>query len=176
MTKPTRDLPNVIHDLLSRAEASYADTSHRLWDVWEEAVGPEIARRSYPLELRRGRLTLGVASAPWMQQLSLLRERLRDAVNQALGTELVREVRFRLVAPEPTRPRRQLAPPPPWLSVPLDPEALGAIDAELSAVADPGLRAALRQVRIRAEQARRFRQDREEPVPPASTAQSRRGA
>lgn len=176
MAKPTRDLPKLIRDLLVRAEASYPDTCHRLWDVWEEAVGADVARRAYPLELRRGRLTLAVATAPWMQQLSLLRERLRDAVNEALGTELVREVRFRLSPPEPPRAPRTAAPPPEWLSVPLDPAALAAIDAELSAVADPRLRAALRQVRVRAEQARRFRADPAEPAPPESSARSRRGA
>lgn len=175
MSGPGRELPSLIGDLLRRAEASYPDQSHRLWDVWEEAVGAEVARRAYPLELRRGRLTLAVASSPWMQQLSLLRERLREAVNGALGGEIVREVRFRLSAPEPPPPPRTAAPPPPWLALPLEPETLAAIDAEVSAVADSDLRAALHKVRVRAEQARRFLQNPAEPRPPRSNDRSRRG-
>ncbi|MBI5015651.1 MAG: DUF721 domain-containing protein [Deltaproteobacteria bacterium] len=176
MTVPARDLPALLRELLRRAEASYPDRSHRLWEVWEEAVGADVAQRAYPLELRRGRLTLAVATAPWMQQLSLLREQLREAVNRALGTELVRDVRFRLCPPEPPPPPRSAATPPAWLGEPLDPEVHAEIDAELAPIGDPALRASLRQVRVRAEQARRYRQRREAAEPPPSTGRSRRGA
>lgn len=170
MAGPRPELPSLIRGLLRRAEASYPDVAHRLWDVWEEAVGAEVARRAYPLELRRGRLTLAVESAPWMQQLSMLRETLRESVNAALGAELVREIRFRNQPPAPPPPARHRAPPPAWLDEPPPTEALAAIEEQIASVADPALRETLRQVRVRAEQVRRFREAREEPPPPPSSA------
>jgi len=173
--KSRSDLPAVLQGLLRGAEASYPDRSHRLWEVWEQAVGPEVARRAYPAELRRGRLTVAVENASWMQQLSFLREQLRDTLNQALGQEVVKEIRMRQAPPDRPPPPRGREPPPPWLSEPLDAPALQTIDDELAALPDPELRELLRRVRVRAEQARRHRGGPAAPAPPPSTAHRRRG-
>jgi hypothetical protein len=164
----------VLHDLLQRTEASYPDRAHLLWEVWEDAVGEELGKRSYPVELRRGRLTVAVSSAPWMQQLSFMREQLRDALNRAVGQDVVREVRFRVAVVEPPRPARRLAPPPEWLGEALPEDALTLIDEEISSVADAALRQSIRDVRVRAEQIRRFRDGREAAEPPPSTSSGRR--
>ena len=175
MGKSGNDLPAVLQGLLRGAEASYPDRAHRLWEVWEQAVGPDVARRSYPAELRRGRLTVAVENAAWMQQLSFLREQLRDALNQAVGQEVVKEIRMRQAPPDRPPPPRGREPPPPWLSEPLDAPALRAIDEEVSALSDPDLRELLRRVRVRAEQARRHRAGPGGPEPPPSSAPRRRG-
>jgi len=44
-----------------------------IWRVWEEAVGPQIARRAQPIRLRGRTLLVAVSSAPWMQELQLLK-------------------------------------------------------------------------------------------------------
>jgi hypothetical protein len=158
MAKRPEELPDLIQQVLRRAEGSYRDRSHLVWDVWEDAVGPELARRSRPQALRAGRLTVAVANAAWMQQLSFLRESIRDAVNRALGQPLVREVRLRMTEVEAPRPVHQPSAPPPWLEQPLDDPARDAVEREVSAIRDPELREAIRQTRIRAEQVRRYRE------------------
>lgn len=174
-SKPPAGLSGLLRELLRTTEASYPDRAHTLWGLWDDAVGPELAKRSRPLELRRGRLTVAVTSAPWMQQLSFLRRHLCDALNRAVGQDVVKEVRFRIAEVAPPRPARTLAPPPEWLSRPLPAEAAAAIDAEVSAVHDPALRESIREVRVRAEQVRRFREARGEPSPPPSTSRRGRG-
>jgi hypothetical protein len=175
MSDRASDLSHLLQTVLRRAEASYPDRAHRVWEVWEEAVGPELAKRSAPLSLRRGRLVVAVTTAPWMQQLSFLRETIRDSLNRALGHDLVREVRFRLATPEPAPPPRAPAPPPPWLDQPLDPAALAAIDEEVSVISDLEVRRVVREARCRAEQVRRFREGREATPPRGSSGRRGRG-
>lgn len=162
----------MLGDLVSSVEASYPDRAHLVWDVWEGAVGHELARRCQPLELRRGRLTVAACNPAWMQQLSFLRGRIQEALNLALGQELVREIRFRVAeVPPPAAPVPSRIPA--WLSEPVEDLVRAAIDAEVAAIADPTLRETVRQVRVRAEQVRRHRQRQEAPgaePPPPSTA------
>lgn len=175
MPQRTSGIQTLLRNLLQRAEASYPDHAHRVWEVWEEAVGPEVAKRSSPLSLRRGSLVVAVANAPWMQQLSFLRETIRDSVNRALGQDLVREVRFRLGEAETGRGLREARVPPPWLGQPLDAATLATIDREVSSIADEELRGAVRQARVRAEQFRNFTGGPRAAPPPESSAPPGRG-
>lgn len=170
----TDDLSGPLSTLLRRAEASYPDRAHKVWEVWEESVGPDVAKRSYPLSFRRGRLVVAVSAAAWMQELSFLRELIRDSLNRALGADLVTDIRLRVAEAEPPPAPRTPAPPPPWLSETLPGESLEKIERELSTIRDPELRDAIRQVRVRAEQVRRFREDRAEAPPPPSSASQER--
>ncbi len=176
MAKSVDDLPHLLHQVLRRAEAGYPDQSHRVWDVWARAVGPEVAERSQPLSVRAGRLTVAVANAAWMQQLSFLRESIRDAVNAALGVALVKEVRLRIAETEAPRPAvHQPSGPPPWLSQELPAGVVRAVEREVEAIQDPEVREAVRQIRLRAEQVRVFREDRAAAPPPESSGPRRRG-
>ncbi|MBE0618780.1 MAG: DUF721 domain-containing protein [Proteobacteria bacterium] len=176
MTKSLDDLPRLLHQVLCQAEASYPDQAHRVWDVWERAVGPGVAERSRPLSLRSGRLSVAVANAAWMQQLSFLRESIRDAVNNALGEQLVKEVRLRIAEAEaPKPPTHRASGPPPWLSQPLSPEVVRAVAEEVEAIRDPEIREAVRQIRVRAEQVRRFREGPATAPPLGSSARRQRG-
>lgn len=63
-----------------------------IWRQWERAVGPAVAARTRPLRISGGVLTVVVASAPWMQQLSFMKSDLRQSLNALIGEELVREI------------------------------------------------------------------------------------
>lgn len=63
-----------------------------VWRQWEAVVGSAIARRTRPLRLTSGVLTVLVGSAPWMQQLSFMKADLRERLNQRLGGERIREI------------------------------------------------------------------------------------
>lgn len=63
-----------------------------IWQHWEQVVGAAIARRARPLRLSGGVLTVVVGSAPWMQQLSFMKDDLVARLNSCLGEERVREI------------------------------------------------------------------------------------
>lgn len=89
-----------------------------LWRVWDEAVGAQIARRAQPIRLRGRTLVVAVTSAPWMQELHMLKRTVVDAVNTRLPTPLLDDLYLILTEDRPDpqavppRPPRTCAPPP----------------------------------------------------------------
>jgi hypothetical protein len=88
----------------------------KIWQVWDSAVGEQIAAKARPANFRDGVLTVMVSNAPWMQQLSFLKKGIIEKVNTALGEELVREIFLKAGTPEklpletrtPKKPSRPL--------------------------------------------------------------------
>ena len=104
--------------------------SGALWRVWDEAVGAQIARRAQPVRLRDRTLVVAVTSAPWMQELHMLKRTLVDAVNERLPTPLIDDLYLVLTEdradpkPIPVRPPRVCVPPPSTPQLPDLPPAL----------------------------------------------------
>lgn len=73
----------------------------KIWLVWDAAVGEQIAAKAQPASFRDGTLTVVVASAPWMQQLSFLKTQLMEKINERLGGEVVREIYLKAGKPHP---------------------------------------------------------------------------
>ena len=89
--------PQRLGELLGRAGAAPVPGTtpeRQLAAVWEKAVGAEVAKNARPLHLRRGRLSVVTSSPAWAQTLQLMSGRVISAVNEALGAEVVKDVRF----------------------------------------------------------------------------------
>jgi len=103
-----------------------------IWRVWADAVGAAIARRSEPVRLRGRTLVVAVSSAPWMQELTLLKRNIVVALNERLPHPLVDDLFLVLTenrtTAAPAPPRRRAPCPPPPRSADLDdlPPALRA--------------------------------------------------
>lgn len=67
----------------------------RVWEVWTEAVGEQIASRAKPLSFRDGILTVAVSGSAWLQQLSLMKPEIIENVNDAAGEVIVRDMFFK---------------------------------------------------------------------------------
>ncbi len=81
----------------------------RIWQVWDRAVGSQIAAKARPANFRDGVLTVMVSNAPWMQQLNFLKRGIIGKVNAALGEEMVREIFLK--AGKPQAPAMETRPP-----------------------------------------------------------------
>ncbi|MCC6847994.1 MAG: DUF721 domain-containing protein [Deltaproteobacteria bacterium] len=104
-----------------------------IWRIWSDAVGAAIARRAEPVRLRGRTLVVAVSSAPWMQELNLLKRGIVAAVNERLPRPLVEDLFLvltegRASAPPPTRRAPAPTCPPPPATADLDglPPALRA--------------------------------------------------
>jgi len=85
-------------ELLSRALGEQG-LSQRLdrrlpTQLWNDAVGAEIARRAQPTVLAAGVLHVLVQDRNWRDQLDAMRNLLISRLNQRLGRPLVKELRF----------------------------------------------------------------------------------
>ncbi|MBJ21618.1 MAG: DUF721 domain-containing protein [bacterium] len=70
--------------------------AHRIGSRWEEIVGPQIAAHCRPLGIRGGVLELEVDSPVWSQQLQLRKPELLARLEDDLGKEAPRELRFQV--------------------------------------------------------------------------------
>ena len=109
----------------------------RIWLVWDAAVGRQIAAKARPVSFRDGILTVAVANAPWMQQLTFLKKGILEKLNERLGRELVRDIYLKAGVPETStslpKPRRNK-------ERPLAGEEKARIAEQSAAITDPELR------------------------------------
>ena len=85
----------------------------KIWQVWEESVGPQIAAKAKPAGIRDGILTVKVASSPWMQQLSLMKPDIISQLNTMAGDPIVKDILFKAgrvdPLPKKTNVEKQIA-------------------------------------------------------------------
>lgn len=60
--------------------------------AWDDVAGAMIARHTVAIRLHRGRLHVKVDSAPLRQELTYMREALREILNRRAGREVVQEI------------------------------------------------------------------------------------
>ena len=65
-----------------------------IYTRWPDLVGMDVAKRSRPLKLRSGTLTVAVANSTWMQQLTMLKPTVLKALASHLGEGVVRDLRL----------------------------------------------------------------------------------
>ncbi|MFH1090897.1 MAG: DUF721 domain-containing protein [Pseudomonadota bacterium] len=94
--KGLTQLGKIISDSMEAGFLGLAKEMVRVFEVWEEAVGSYNASKSSPESFKNGHLTVLVASPVWIDHFSYLKERFIENINQALGTNLVTEITFRV--------------------------------------------------------------------------------
>jgi hypothetical protein len=89
----------------------------RVWSVWEDIVGAELAEHCEPIRLAGRVLVVRAESAAWATQLRYLTSQLIARAESALGPGSVREVRVTVGSLEGREAgpggERRAAPPPP---------------------------------------------------------------
>ncbi len=120
--------------------------------VWEEAVGQTVTKNCRPLSINDGILVIEAKNNVWMQELSLLRQGIMDKINELLGWEAVRELRFKIGEvddkkpdgyPERKKEKARSA------EEAVDEETEREIREALEGIDDPELARALRSMMIR---------------------------
>ncbi len=87
-----RRLRDVLQKVVARLGLERDVEDYRLWQAWDEVVGPDVARNAQPAALNGRRLVVTVRNNVWMQELSLLREELCRRLNQWMGRHVVSEI------------------------------------------------------------------------------------
>jgi predicted nucleic acid-binding Zn ribbon protein len=111
----------------------------RLQHEWRDIVGEPIGSHTWPAQIRFKKLSLVVRNSVWLQQLTFLKPSLLAKLNEAVGTELIKEIVLRVgeipvPAATPSDGRATDGKSP-------ETEAVRAEAAgHVSAIQDPGLR------------------------------------
>ena len=85
-----------VRSLLGDAKLAFNPEDGQIWQVWDEVVGPAVARNARPLWIKDGRLRVKVSDPIWLQELGFVEERIREGLNARLGRKAVDKIEFRL--------------------------------------------------------------------------------
>ena len=96
MKERLKDLKTILGTMLRTMDSPPQREQFRVWDIWEEVVGPQIAGKTRPEALRNGVLVVSVTSSVWMQELSFMKQKILDRINQTLAPGTIKEIRFKL--------------------------------------------------------------------------------
>jgi hypothetical protein len=87
---------DIINTVLKTCRRDCDEELSRVWSLWESAVGDIIAKNTKPEAFKGKLLLVHVNSPPWMHQLQFLKKDIINKVNQALGKELVQDIKFKI--------------------------------------------------------------------------------
>lgn len=62
---------------------------------WEDIVGPAIAKRTSSVYIKQGKLFIHLNSSVVRNELQMIKEALKERLNEAAGEELVHEIILR---------------------------------------------------------------------------------
>ncbi|PLX44342.1 MAG: hypothetical protein C0609_05905 [Deltaproteobacteria bacterium] len=154
MARPVK-LNSIVENILKDTESKYPDNAHKIWDIWAEAVGHDLATRCSPLALSNGKLTVAVESPIWLQQLSLFSAILIENINRLLDGGYVKKVVFKQadIRP-PALQEKQL--PEGWEDAPLASEEIKYIEDASRGLKDEELSKAIKKLIAQALRRARF--------------------
>ncbi len=116
-------------------------------DIWPKAVGEHLARRSWPVSLRKGVLLVQVSDSVWMHELQMQKHQILERISSLEGGQEIRDLRW-TVRGAPTRvtPRKKAARPPVLSSRSLTEEESAWVTAVSAQVEDPELKKTLQRL------------------------------
>jgi hypothetical protein len=106
------DLHALAESYLTRIDPEGRRFTGATASAWKRVAGPDVERHTMGVSLKDGSLLVYVDQSAWAQNLSLMAEQYRERLNEEIGEELVRAVRFtvsRKVAEERRREQQESA-------------------------------------------------------------------
>lgn len=135
-------LGQILEKSLKRLELSGRIEEYGIWPIWDETVGPAVARNAQPEKIRNGTLFVNVSSPTWMNELQFVKEILTEKLNQRIGREVVKHIFF-VVGRQEEKNKRELTPP---RTKAADIQSAKTDEVQLDSVRDPEVRKALKRL------------------------------
>ncbi|MDM8551183.1 DUF721 domain-containing protein [Desulfobacterales bacterium HSG2] len=68
----------------------------KIWSLWESVVGEAIAENARPAAFKEKLLLVNVSDPIWIQQLQFLKADMIAKINEALGKNLIEDIKFKV--------------------------------------------------------------------------------
>ena len=140
-------IKGILENLFKEKNLDYVMRSCRIFEVWGNAVGPRVARHSQPKRFIDNVLWVTIDNSTWMQELKFLEAKIRDQMNQHMGTPVIEKIRFQLG--EITITGNDMIKgddAPAWHDIEIDDSAHSHIEQEVAVLKDEGLKARVRSL------------------------------
>jgi len=110
MGKRIHRLDKVLRKTLGKMDLTVKLEGYRVWPLWNDIVGEQIAKRAQPERLRNRILFVRVSNSVWMQELQTMKPMLLERIHKAVKKAAIDDIRFKLG--EVPSPSTSLTPPP----------------------------------------------------------------
>jgi predicted nucleic acid-binding Zn ribbon protein len=87
---------SILEKVLSSLNLGIKVKQYQIWEVWDSVVGEHIAGQAQPHQIRSMILWVTVSSSTWMQQLEFMKQLIIDRLNERIGEEVIKNIRFRI--------------------------------------------------------------------------------
>ncbi len=88
----TQKISKVIQAFLSESGLKSRLKEVELINSWEEIVGTMISKRTKKIEIKNGKMIIYLQSSVVKNELMMLRESLRNSLNEKAGEEIIKEI------------------------------------------------------------------------------------
>ncbi|MFH1984054.1 MAG: DUF721 domain-containing protein [Pseudomonadota bacterium] len=68
----------------------------QVWEIWRTVVGAAIADNAQPAAFKGDMLIVNVANSVWCHHLQFLKSDVLRQLNQALGQDCIRDIKFKI--------------------------------------------------------------------------------
>lgn len=68
----------------------------RIWKSWDNAIAAPISQNARPAAFKGNELLVHVESSTWIQHLQFYKNELIDNLNGALGTTMIKTIKFKI--------------------------------------------------------------------------------
>lgn len=114
---------------------------------WARIVGPLLARRCWPVSVRKGVLLVRVAGPVWMQELQFQKTELLKKVTEAAGPGQIEDIRFTLRGARSAASKRGMAcVQEPFEEKSLNPDEKQWVEKTSKSIEDPALRNSFKRI------------------------------
>jgi len=86
----------ILSDLLQQFRPETEQGMLRVWRLWDQALGEEIARNARPAAFKGSLLLVYVTSSSWLHHLRFIKKDIVKRLNDDLGQPLVSDIKFKV--------------------------------------------------------------------------------
>jgi predicted nucleic acid-binding Zn ribbon protein len=87
---------DVIGKVVARHRPAMDHAMIEVWDVWEAAVGDDIAAHAHPAAFKGGMLLVYISNSTRLHHMRFMEKELIRKLNRALGDERVKAISFKI--------------------------------------------------------------------------------
>lgn len=94
MAKRIHRIDKILRKTLRKMDLDTKLEGYRIWSLWADIVGEQVARKTQPERLRNRILFVRVSSSTWMQQLQTMKPMLLERIHKTIKGAAIKDIRF----------------------------------------------------------------------------------
>jgi predicted nucleic acid-binding Zn ribbon protein len=87
---------NILQTVLRNCHGGEGQNARIVWTFWDRIVGESMACNAQPAAFKQQTLVVHVSSSVWLQELHFQKKELIQRLNQAAGSKVVDDIRFKI--------------------------------------------------------------------------------